>query len=112
MRKKWLNGSGKKLIEHGEELRRLYSKLNNNGQSPLAVPRVITVYQRCIKHHLQDKLITELHFNDLHLLLMHLDIEDIKQILKQKSKEKMRANGIGDVKTLSPNEAVKFLKGG
>lgn len=61
---------------------------------------------------MQDTLIKELHFNDLHLLLMHLDIDDLKQALKQMGKEKMRANGISDIRTLAPSEAVKFLKGG
>jgi len=73
------------------------------------VPRIITIYQACVKHKIQDTLIQRLHFNDLHLLLISLDIIEIRQAIFQLKKSK--SNG-QEVKELNPEEAVKFLKGG
>lgn len=96
---------------------RLYAVFEKlSGKEPknkiLAVPRIITIYQSCIKHKVQDILIKRLHFNDLHVLLMSLDISELKQAIKQLKREKMRSKDSAHVKELSPNDAVKFLKGG
>lgn len=73
------------------------------------MPRIITIYQACVKHKIQDSLIQRLHFNDLHLLLISLDIMEIRQAISQLKRSKSNEK---EVKELSPEEAIKFLKGG
>ena len=89
---------------------RILKKLNpKSDYKPLAVPRIITIFQSCVKHQIQDTLIQRLNFNDLHLLLISLDIIEIRQAISQIKRSK--SNG-QEVKELAPEEAVKFLKGG
>lgn len=89
---------------------RILKKLSpSSNYKPLAVPRIITIYQACVKHKIQDSLIQRLHFNDLHLLLISLDIMEIRQAISQLKRSK--SNG-QEVKELSSEEAIKFLKGG
>jgi len=76
------------------------------------VPRFFTLYEQCIKYRVQDVLIRRMHYNDLSVLLMRLDIENIKQALRQQRQAKQKQRGIGEVKKLSASEAVNFLKGG
>lgn len=91
----------------------MYDRLKlDGGGIILPVPRVITIYQLCIKHNVPGALIERLHFNDLQLLLMRLDISEIKQILKQQANERQKARGIKEVRELSAGDAVRFLKGG
>jgi hypothetical protein len=42
---------------------------------------------------------------------MSLDIDEVRQLLKQHIHNERRARGVQDVKELSAGEAVKFLKG-
>ena len=94
---------------------RLYKKLHPEGsenrKKGLIVPRVITLFQKCVEHQIQDYLIKHLHFNDLYVLILSLDIQNIKDALHHK--EKMASNkSDADIRDISPEEAVKFLKGG
>lgn len=98
---------------HSRELLRLYKRLNpqgSRGKVP-AVPRVITLFQKCVEHQIQDSLIRRLHFNDLYVLILSLDIANVKQALRQQSRSQERRAG-RDVRDISQNDAVKFLKGG
>lgn len=81
-------------------------------KAPLPVPRIITILQRCVTHGIQDSLISHLHYNDLQLLLMSLDIDKVREAIKAYRRAKMRSHGVEDVQELSASEAVKFLKGG
>lgn len=94
---------------------RLYEKVNPNAKSnrknALIVPRVITLYQKCVEHKIQDCLIQRLHFNDLYVLLLALDIAKIKQELQAKRAAARKKSDV-DVRDISQSDAVKFLKGG
>ncbi len=95
---------------------RLYNKLypnnkNSNRKNDLIVPRFITLMQKCVEHKIPDVFITRTHFTDLYVLLMSLDIANIKMQLKQKSKDAQKARHI-QVRDISQADAVKFLKGG
>lgn len=91
---------------------RLTSRLSGGKrearESLSAVPRVITLYRKCTSYGVQDVLIRRLHFNDLLLLLLSLDIAAARQALRQRQRNKE----VGEVRDLTPREAVKFLKGG
>lgn len=93
----------------------MHKKLGAEGTSKrredLIVPRVITLYQKCVEHKIQDTLIRRLHFNDLYVLIISLDIQNIKNALRHKQKMSDKNKGV-EVKDISPEEAVKFLKGG
>ncbi|MDR1093445.1 MAG: hypothetical protein LBL66_04780 [Clostridiales bacterium] len=93
------------------ELRRLCAKLSQGETAPLPVPRVITVYQHCVAHGIPGALINGLHYNDLQLLVMSLNIAEARRQLKQHIRDKNLARGIRDVREISAGEAVKFLKG-
>jgi len=75
------------------------------------VPRVISILQKCVEHKIQDCLIQRLHFNDLYVLLLSLDIANIEEQIKQKNKTAMKKRNI-EIHDISQNEALKFLKGG
>lgn len=94
---------------------RLLDKLNprksSNRKSDLIVPRFITLMQKCVEHKIQDVFIARTHFTDLYVLLLTLDIANYKQMLKQRAAEKRRKSNV-EVRDISQNDAIKFLKGG
>ena len=75
------------------------------------MPRVISILQKCVEHKIQDCLIQRLHFNDLYVLLLSVDIANIEEQIKQKNKTAMKKRNI-EIHDISQNEALKFLKGG
>lgn len=75
------------------------------------MPRVISILQKCVEHKIQDCLIQRLHFNDLYVLLLSLDIANIEEQIKQRNKTAMKKRNI-EIYDISQNEALKFLKGG
>ena len=94
----------------------MYDKLypnsrNGNRKNGLIVPRYITLMQKCVEHKIPDVFITRTHFTDLYVLLMSLDIANIKMQLRQKTKNAQKARNI-QVRDISQADAVKFLKGG
>lgn len=70
------------------------------------MPRAIATLQSCVRNAVPDSLIYKLHYNDLLLLLMSLDIAKMKELLSLKKSSKQ-----DDVVELSGAEAVKWLKG-
>lgn len=94
-------------------MRRLYDKIkSNHNKKPLAMPRAIILMQKCVEHKIQDCFIKELHFNDLYLLILSLDIANLKQIIRQQRQQEMRRRNITPVRDISQTDAVKMLKGG
>ena len=75
-----------------------------------AVPRVITLYQKCASYGVADVLIRRLHFNDLVVLLLSMDIAAAREALRQR-RRRTDPHG-GEVRDLTPGDAVGFLKGG
>jgi len=59
----------------------------------------------------QDCVIRRLHFNDLQVLIMSIDIANIKQQLRQ-LKKMQNAKQAKNIVDISQTDAVKFLKGG
>lgn len=91
---------------------RLYDKIKvGDSCKKLVVPRVITIMQKCVEHKVQDCLIQRLHFNDLYVLLLSIDIANLKETIKQKQRAERKQHNI-EVRDVSQNEALKFLKGG
>lgn len=93
---------------------RLYEKvktITTDDRKRLAMPRVMTIFQKCIEHEVQDCLIQRLHFNELYVLLLSLDIQNLKQILRSRRSDAMKKRNI-DVRDVSQDDALKFLKGG
>ena len=89
---------------------RLYKKISSpedRNRKVLTVPRFVTLMQKCVEHHIQDSFIKKTHFSDLYLLIITLDIANIKQ----KSKEKNKKSN-ADIRDISQRDAVRFLKGG
>ena len=93
----------------------MHKKLGAEGASKrnedLIVPRVITLFQKCVEHKIQDCLIKRLHFNDLYVLILSLDIQNIKNALRHKQKMANKNKGV-EVRDISQEDAVRFLKGG
>lgn len=93
---------------------RLYDKFpkgQGERRNNLIVPRVITIMQKCVEHNIQTAFIEKLHFNDLYVLILSLDISKMRQALKEKQRQKEKQRGI-NVVDVNPGDAVKFLKGG
>jgi len=66
--------------------------------------------QKCVEHKIQDCLIQRLHFNDLYVLLLSLDIADIRQTLR--NRQAAKSKNAPNVRDIPQTDAVKFLKGG
>lgn len=56
-------------------------------------------------------MIQRLHYTDLYVLILSLDIANIKTALKRE-RQARAANSNTDVRDISGAEAVKFLQGG
>lgn len=91
----------------------MWVKLNPQPDSrpPLPVPRYITIMQKCVEHKIPDVIITQSHFNDLYVLIMSIDIANLKHAIQQARKAQNK-NSNYNVRDVSAAEAVKFLKGG
>lgn len=91
----------------------IWEKLNPrpDSRSPLPVPRCITIMQLCVKHRIPDAIIKNTHFNDLYVLIMSIDIAQLKHAIQETRKAQNQKRGI-NVRDVSAAEAVKFLKGG
>lgn len=70
------------------------------------------MYQNCVRHKVPGELIAHLHFNDLYMLLLTLDIADAREALRIKAQKSQKEKGIGNVRAISGSDAIKFLKGG
>lgn len=91
----------------------IWAKLNpsSDSRAPLPVPRYITIMQKCVEYKIPDVIITQSHFNDLYVLIMSLDIANLKHAIQQTQKARNQKRGY-NVRDVSAAEAVKFLKGG
>lgn len=67
--------------------------------------------QKCVEHNVQDCLIQRLHFNDLYVLLLSLDIANLKQAINERRNSEMKKRNI-EVKDIAQEDALKYLKGG
>lgn len=93
----------------------IYKKLDpaptDNTAAKLTVPRYIAIAQKCVELKIPDVFITRSHFNDLYVLIMSIDIANLKhairQIRKMRSKQKNQ-----NVRDVSAADAIKILKGG
>ena len=64
----------------------IYKRLEpsaDNQNKNLPVPRYITIMQKCVEHKIQDVFIRNSHFNDLYVLIMSIDIANLKQMIRQ-----------------------------
>lgn len=78
---------------------------------PLIVPRYLTIIRKCAEFKIPDSAITRSHFNDLYVLIMSIDISNIKSAIRQRRSQKWKQRGI-QMRDVSQTDAVKFLKGG
>lgn len=91
--------------------KRLDPHPDDNRKIDLTVPRYIAIMQKCVEHKIQDVFIRKSHFNDLYVLIMAIDIANLKQMIKQARSAKMKQRNM-NVRDVSQADAVKFLKGG
>lgn len=92
----------------------MHDKVCPNGsrnKNSIVPPRVITIFQKCVELKIQDSMIQRLHFNDLYVLILSLDIANIKAALKRE-RQVRAANSDTEVRDISGADAVKFLQGG
>lgn len=93
----------------------VYKRLNpppdENRKIDLTVPRYVSIMQKCVEHKIQDVFIRNSHFNDLYVLIMSIDIANLKQTITQARSAKMKQRNM-NVRDVSQADAVKFLKGG
>lgn len=93
----------------------IYKRLNphpdSDRKNDLTVPRYVSIMQKCVEHNIQDVFICKSHFNDLYVLIMSIDIANLKQMIRQAKSAKMKSRGV-NVSDVSQADAVKFLKGG
>ena len=92
----------------------MYDKVCPNGsrnKNPIVPPRGIKIFQKCVELKIQDSMIQRLHFNDLYVLILSLDIANIKAALKRE-RQARAANSDTEIRDISGADAVKFLQGG
>ena len=101
-------------MEHSQKLTVLYqqyvNQIDTTNMDSLAVPSFISIMSKCIHHKVSDLVIQNLHFNDLLLLLMKLDIQELSQALKMINSKSRKTQK--NIKDISSDQAVKMLKGG
>lgn len=90
--------------------KRLDPPTTDKAAAKLTVPRYIAIAQKCVEHKIPDVFITRSHFNDLYVLIMSIDIANLKQMIRQIRKSRSKQNH--NVREVSAADAVKFLKGG
>jgi hypothetical protein len=76
---------------------------------PLAVPRSIRIFQACVKYGIDTALIKHLHMYDLQCLIFQFEIQDVQQYLDAEKRDKMRSQGLKEIKEISGAEAIRFL---
>lgn len=79
------------------------------GMKPLAVPFSLTILKKCIKYKIDTGLVKHLHLFDLQCLIIQFETQDVLDYLKHQEKERLRSQGIKEVKDISGADAVKFL---
>ena len=93
----------------------IYKRLDPAPTDPaaenLTVPRYIAIAQKCVELKIPDVFIAKSHFNDLYVLIMSIDIANLKHTIRQirKMRSKQRNQNVRDV---SAADAIKILKGG
>lgn len=94
-------------------LSEIYNKLDPkpDNRKTLIVPRYISIMQKCVEHRIPDVFIVKSHFNDLYVLIMSIDIANLKHAIRELKKAKAPRRNY-NVRDVSGEEAVKFLKGG
>lgn len=91
--------------------KRLDPHPDDDRKNKSTVPRYVSIMQKCVEHKIQDVFIRNSHFNDLYVLIMAIDIANLKQMIRQARSAKMKQRNI-NVRDVSQTDAVKFLKGG
>lgn len=93
----------------------LYEKICGASQKQnkhsLTLPRYISIAKKCVEHKIQDSFISRSHFNDLYMLIMSIDISNLKTAIKQKQTTAAKNKGY-TTRDISQSDAVNFLKGG
>lgn len=77
----------------------------------LTLPRYITIAKKCVEHRIPDGIIQRSHFNDLYMLIMSIDISNLKSMIRQKRAQDEQGRGY-TTRDISQEDAVKFLGGG
>lgn len=91
--------------------KRLVPPVKDDRKADLTVPRYIALMQNCVIYKIQDVFIRNSHFNDLYVLIMSLEIAELKENIRQARSAKMKERNI-NVRDVTQADAVKFLKGG
>lgn len=93
----------------------LYEKVcgasTSKNKSLLTLPRYISIAKKCVEHKIQDTFITKSHFNDLYMLIMSIDITNLKTAIRQRKANSAKGQAY-KTRDISQSDAVKFLKGG
>lgn len=79
------------------------------GMTPLAVPFSITIFKKCVRYQIDSALIKHLHFYDLQCLIMQFEIHDLQEYFKNEQKQRLKSQGIKEIKDISGADAIKFL---
>ena len=77
----------------------------------LTLPRYITIAKKCVEHRISDGIIERSHFNDLYMLIMSIDISNLKMMIRQSRARAEHQKGY-NTRDISQEDAVRFLKGG
>lgn len=80
--------------------------------APLAVPLSLKILKKCIEYRIDGDLIRRMHFFDLQCIIIQFDIQKVQEYLDSKEKQRLNSQGISEVRQISGNEALRFLKGG
>lgn len=73
------------------------------------MPYSIRIFKKCTEYNIDFNLVRHLHFFDLECIIMQFEIQKIEEYLERKEKERLKEQGISDIKKISGNEALKML---
>lgn len=78
----------------------------------MTVPLSIKVFKKCIEYRIPPDLIKRMHFFDLQCIIIQFDTQKVQEYIDAEEKQRLKARGISNIRDISGNEALKFLKGG
>lgn len=88
----------------------MITKGKPSGFKPIAMPRVLWLLQKCAEHGISGNVIDKLHYNDLYVMIISIEIQNMRQYITNNRNREIQKRNV-EIEDVSGNEMIKFLKG-
>ena len=73
------------------------------------MPYSIRIFKKCTEYKIDFNLAKHLHFFDLECLIIQFEIQKVEEYLNHKEKERLKEQGISEIRRISGNDALAML---